>query len=230
MIRLAILGSRGIPATYGGFEVVAERIAKGLVERGWQVTVFCPHNQAYRGHAYDGIALRRVWHPPGGIGTLVYDGLSLLIASAGRFDAILMFGYGAGPFFLIPRLFRTPIVVNTDGLEWKRSKWSGLVKLYFRFADMERDLDEPNLRTPSHDFIDFAYRWSSGEPLDKIPLPPNIDIGDAIKAMKALYSLLRQLEFALRQARLPLLEVVSRLSRESRRTVARPCWSRHAVL
>jgi ATP-dependent RNA helicase HelY len=99
------------------------------------------------------------------------------------------------------RRYPTPAIAQTARL---------VRSLYFRFADMERDLDEPNLRTPSHDFIDFAYRWSSGEPLDKIPLPPNVDIGDAIKAMKALYSLLRQLEFALRQARLPLLEVVSR--------------------
>jgi ATP-dependent RNA helicase HelY len=82
--------------------------------------------------------------------------------------------------------------------------------LYFRFADMERELDEPNLRQPSHDYIDFAYRWASAEPLDRIPLPANVDIGDAIKAMKAVYSLLRQLEFALRQAHSPLLDVVSR--------------------
>jgi ATP-dependent RNA helicase HelY len=82
--------------------------------------------------------------------------------------------------------------------------------LYLRFADMERDLDEPNLRRPSHDYIDFAYQWATGEPLDRIPLPANVDIGDAIKAMKALYSLLRQLEFALRQARSPLLDPVSK--------------------
>jgi ATP-dependent RNA helicase HelY len=81
--------------------------------------------------------------------------------------------------------------------------------LYFRFADMEKDLDEPNLRQPSHDYIDFAYRWASGEPLDKIPLPANVDIGDAIKAMKALYSLLRQLEWALRQAKHPLSDPVT---------------------
>jgi len=135
MASLAILGSRGIPAKYGAFEVAAEKIAQGLLEKGWSVTVFCPHSQAYRELSYRGIALRRVWHPPGGAGSLIYDGLSLLIASAGRFDAILMFGYGAGPFFLIPRLFRTPLIVNTDGLEWKRSKWPWSVKLYFQFAE-----------------------------------------------------------------------------------------------
>ena len=91
--------------------------------------------------------------------------------------------------------------------------------LYFRFADMEKDLDEPNLRTPSHDFIDFAYRWSSGEALDQIPLPQNVDIGDAIKAMKSLYSLLRQLEWALRQAKLPLLDPVSKAVAQMERDV-----------
>jgi len=100
-----------------------------------------------------------------------------------------------------PRRYPTPAIAQTARL---------IRSLYFRFADMERDLDEPNLRSPSHDYIDFAYRWSAAEPLDRIPLPANVDIGDAIKAMKAVYSLLRQLEFALRQAKSPLLEAVSR--------------------
>jgi len=100
-----------------------------------------------------------------------------------------------------PRRYPTPAIAQTARL---------IRSLYFRFADMERDLDEPNLRQPSHDYIDFAYRWASGDPLDRIPLAANVDIGDAIKAMKALYSLLRQLEFALRQAKSPLLETTSR--------------------
>ncbi|TMG59372.1 MAG: DEAD/DEAH box helicase [Chloroflexi bacterium] len=100
-----------------------------------------------------------------------------------------------------PRRYPTPAIAQTARL---------IRSLYFRFADMERDLDEPNLRSPSHDYIDFAYRWASGEPLDRIPTPPNVDIGDAIKAMKAVYSLLRQLEFALRQAKSLLLETVSK--------------------
>jgi len=109
-----------------------------------------------------------------------------------------------------PRRYPTPAIAQTARL---------VRSLYFRFADMEKDLDEPNLRQPSHDYIDFAYRWSAGEPLDQIPLPSNVDIGDAIKAMKSLYSLLRQLEFALRQARSPLLDVVSRAVAQMERDV-----------
>ena len=98
------------------------------------------------------------------------------------------------------RRYPTPAIAQTARL---------VRSLYFRFADMEKDLDEPNLRAPSHDYIDFAFRWASGEALDRIPLPANVDIGDAIKAMKALYSLLRQLEFATRQAKSPLADTVT---------------------
>ena len=109
-----------------------------------------------------------------------------------------------------PRRYPTPAIAQTARL---------VRSLYFRFADMESDLDEPNLRQPSHDYIDFAYRWAAGEPLDKIPLPPNVDIGDAIKAMKSLYSLLRQLEWAVRQAKSPLFETVARAVAQMERDV-----------
>ena len=108
------------------------------------------------------------------------------------------------------RRYPTPAIAQTARL---------VRSLYFRFADMESDLDEPNLRQPSHDYIDFAYRWSAGEALDKIPLPPNVDIGDAIKAMKSLYSLLRQLEWAVRRAKSPLFETVARAVAQMERDV-----------
>jgi ATP-dependent RNA helicase HelY len=98
-----------------------------------------------------------------------------------------------------PRRYPTPAVAQTARL---------LRAVYFRFADLEQDMDEPNLRPPSYDYIDFAYRWASGEPMNTIPLPPNVDIGDAIKAMKGLYSVIRQLEFALRRTKAPLLSTV----------------------
>jgi ATP-dependent RNA helicase HelY len=119
-------------------------------------------------------------------------------------------GRGRGAAAAGPRRYPTPAIAQTARL---------VRSLYFRFADMEKDLDEPNLRQPSHDYIDFAYRWSAGEPLDKIPLPANVDIGDAIKAMKSLYSLLRQLEFALRQAKSPLLDTVTRAVAQMERDV-----------
>jgi hypothetical protein len=117
-----------------------------------------------------------------------------------------------------PRRYPTPAVAQVARL---------MRSLYFRFADLEQDLDEPNLRQPSHDFINFAYEWAAGEALDAIPLPAAVDIGDAIKAMKGLYSVLRQLEWALRQPVQPetdghvasLLPVVSEAVRAMERDV-----------
>ncbi len=94
-----------------------------------------------------------------------------------------------------PRRYPTPAVGQVSRL---------LRSLYNRFAELEQDVDEPNLRPPSHDYIDFAYHWALGDPMDSIPLPNNVDIGDAIKAMKSLYSTLRQLDHALRESGHPL--------------------------
>jgi ATP-dependent RNA helicase HelY len=108
------------------------------------------------------------------------------------------------------RRYPTPAIAQTARL---------IRSLYFRFAELEQALDEPNLRPPSHDFIDFAYRWAAGEPLDSIPMPPNVDVGDAIKAMKGLYSLLRQLEWALKVMKLPLAPVVKQAVEKMERDV-----------
>jgi ATP-dependent RNA helicase HelY len=108
------------------------------------------------------------------------------------------------------RRYPTPAIAQTARL---------IRSLYFRFAELEQALDEPNLRPPSHDFIDFAYRWAAGEPLDAIPMPPNVDVGDAIKAMKGLYSLLRQLEWALKVMKLPLAPVVKQAVEKMERDV-----------
>jgi len=108
------------------------------------------------------------------------------------------------------RRYPTPAIAQTARL---------VRSLYFRFAEMEEDLDEPNLRQPSHDFIDFAYRWATGDALDSIALPANVDIGDAIKAMKGLYSLLRQLEWALKVMELPLAPVVKQAVEKMERDV-----------
>ena len=109
-----------------------------------------------------------------------------------------------------PRRYPTPAVAQTARL---------IRALYLRFADLEADLDEPNLRPPSYDHVDFAYRWAEGEPIDSIPPATGVDIGDAIKAMKSLYSLLRQLDWALRQSESPLAAPVREATRRMERDV-----------
>ncbi|MGQ0815871.1 MAG: DUF1972 domain-containing protein, partial [Gemmatimonadota bacterium] len=134
-MRIAILGSRGIPAKYGAFEVCAERLALGFTERGHQITVYCPADQEYQDAFYHSVRLVHIKHPRAAVGPLVYDVSCLRHAVAEKPAAIIMLGYGASPFFFLTRRRGIPLIVNTDGLEWKRSKWPPAVRVYFRLAE-----------------------------------------------------------------------------------------------
>ncbi|MGZ4861327.1 MAG: DUF1972 domain-containing protein [Halobacteriota archaeon] len=136
---IAVIGSRGIPAKYGGFETFVERIAPSLVEDGYEVWASCegtdpPHLSTYKGvklFYFPIKPFRRVFYET------LYDIFALARASV-TCDSLLMLGYGSGFFFFIPKFFRKNIFVNVDGMEWKREKYNKLEKaaLYFseRFA------------------------------------------------------------------------------------------------
>jgi ATP-dependent RNA helicase HelY len=68
--------------------------------------------------------------------------------------------------------------------------------IYYRFSAREKDRGEENLRPLSSDYVNFTYDWCSGRPLTEIQAPADIELGDAIKALKGLYSALRQIEWA----------------------------------
>ena len=138
-MRIAVLGSRGIPARYGGFETFAERLSLGLVAKGHQVTVFCEANRessVERGEpAYKSVRLRYVSAPRLGLlHTILYDLFSLWLARTG-YDVVYMLGYGAAEFCWIPRLWGTEVWINPDGLEWARAKWGILARAYFRLME-----------------------------------------------------------------------------------------------
>ena len=137
-IRLAILGTQGLPAKYGGYETFTEELATRLVERGdYEVSVYCP---APRGtqrstSSYRGVQLLHIPIPSeGGLGNVLFD-VACIWDSLDRYDIVYMLGYGAAPFFPLPRLFGARMWVNLDGLEWKRTKWSRSIRSYVRIAE-----------------------------------------------------------------------------------------------
>lgn len=136
---IAILGSRGIPNRYGGFEQLAEHLSTALLDRGLDVTVYNPHWHPYLQSDYCGVRIRRIWCPERRLGAaahFIYDALCLLDACFRKYDAILELGYGsAAPFYLLfPSLCRR-IVTNMDGIEWKRTKWRPLVQRFAMWAE-----------------------------------------------------------------------------------------------
>lgn len=130
-MKVAILGSRGVPANYGGFETFAEQLGAGLVQAGIDVSVYCPEYQAYKDNDYKGIRLifvknyeyltkSRVLRA---VANLLYDVASLVRVSLSDVDVVYMLGYASGPALGIPRIFGKTMVVNPDGLEWKSKRW-----------------------------------------------------------------------------------------------------------
>lgn len=134
-LRLAILGTRGIPARYGGFETFAEELATGLCARGFDVTVFCESGEKPAPAVLQGVRLRYKSAPAlGPVQTILFD-LKCLWAARKGYDVVYMLGYGAAPFCLIPRLWGSEVWINPDGLEWARAKWGRMAKLYFRLME-----------------------------------------------------------------------------------------------
>jgi glycosyltransferase involved in cell wall biosynthesis len=136
-MRIAILGTRGIPASYGGFETFAEHLSTRLVARGHEVTVYCrAHYVSPRQLEYHGVRLKvlpTIRHKY--FDTVVHTFLSAVHAIPGRYDAALICNAANAPFTPILRLTGTPVAINVDGLEHKRKKWGSLGRRYYRFAE-----------------------------------------------------------------------------------------------
>jgi glycosyltransferase involved in cell wall biosynthesis len=137
-MKIAILGTRGIPASYGGFETFAEQLSTRLVARGHDVTVYCrAHYVSPRQIEYKGVRLKvlpTIRHKY--FDTVVHAGLSALHASSSRrFDAALICNAANAPFAPFLRAARVPVAINVDGLEHKRRKWNRLGKGYYRVAE-----------------------------------------------------------------------------------------------
>ena len=134
---IRILGTRGVPAAHGGFETFAEHLAPYLVERGWQVTVYCQEDGAGAVFEDDWRGVRRVRMPVatgGAAGTIVFDWKSTLHA-AGEKGLVLTLGYNTAVFCALYRLKGLKNVINMDGVEWRRQKWGALARTWFWLND-----------------------------------------------------------------------------------------------
>jgi glycosyltransferase involved in cell wall biosynthesis len=133
-LRIAILGTRGVPPRYGGFETFAAELGTRLVERGHEVTVYC-RRELYQGEpaVWRGIRrveLRSVRHKY--LETVSHSFVSALHAIGESYDVVLL--CNAANAFVVPlmRAARMPVAVNVDGIERKRKKWNALGRaVYF---------------------------------------------------------------------------------------------------
>jgi glycosyltransferase involved in cell wall biosynthesis len=133
-VRFAIVGTRGIPARYGGFETFAEELSTRLAERGHQVTVYGRERHAeptYRGVRLQYLPTIRHKY----FDTLAHTFLSTLHVLGSRYDALLYCNAANAIFTWMPRVLGMPVALNVDGLERHRKKWNALAKGWYRVSE-----------------------------------------------------------------------------------------------
>ncbi|NBB22834.1 DUF1972 domain-containing protein [Runella sp. CRIBMP] len=137
-MNIAILGTRGIPNYYGGFEQCAEYLALGLLKKGHKITVYNSHSHPYTESQWRGVDLIHCYDPEDKIGTagqFIYDLNCILDLRKRKFDVVLQLGYTSSSIWgwLLPR--HVAITTNMDGLEWKRTKYSNKVRKFLLWAE-----------------------------------------------------------------------------------------------
>ncbi len=170
-MRVAILGTRGIPASYSGFETAAEQLASRLTDRGHEVVVYCrPHVVDRRLTEWKGA---RLVHLPTVrnkyLDTFTHTFLSAIHAARTvKPDVALFFIAGNSPMCLITRRAGIPTVINVDGLDSDRSKWPGIAKTYLRFAERHAPDWADTALTDSHAVAEiFEQRY--GQRIGVVP-------------------------------------------------------------
>ncbi len=157
LLSIGILGTRGIPNRYGGFEECAEQLAVRLVQKGHRVSVYNPRAHEFRGETWRGVRIIRRWAPEtrlATVGQFAYDLACFNDARTRDFDVLLQLGYTSSSVWhrRWPQACRN--VVNMDGVEWTRAKYHPLARRFLKHAErlaaMHADVlvaDSPGIRS-----------------------------------------------------------------------------------
>ncbi len=179
-LNIALLGTRGIPASYSGFETCVEQLGQRLVQRGHQVTVYCrSHHITFPGKSYQGMRLIKLPTIANKyLDTMVHSFISSLHALTQHYDVALYFIVGNSLVTWIPRLVGTTTILNVDGLDWKREKWPPMAKKYIQFSERLATRLPNAFLTDSH-VVQAYYR-------DRFGLePPYIPYGSEVERVPA---------------------------------------------
>jgi len=135
-LKISIIGSRGYPYVYSGYETLVKNIGERMVTGGAQVTVYC-HSYLFeqKPKQLNGIHLKYIpTIKSKSLSQPIHSFLAFWHAAFSNADVVLVLNVSNGPFGLITRLFKKPTLINVDGLEWMRPKWKGFGATYFKWA------------------------------------------------------------------------------------------------
>jgi len=138
-MKIAILGTRGIPNNYGGFEQNAENLSIWWVKLGHDVTVYNPDEHPYKKSEWNKVKIKHIFSKESKLGiwgTFIYDYLCLSDAVKQKYDIILNLGYvPSALFFNLKVKTKAKFITNMDGMEWKRSKWKRILKEFIKYCE-----------------------------------------------------------------------------------------------
>lgn len=137
-MKIAIIGTRGIPNNHGGFEQFAEYFSIYLAGKGHEVSVYNSHNHPFQDKNFKGVNILHCYDPEFKIGTagqFLYDFNCIMDSRQRNFDVILQLGYTSSSiwYWMMPK--KSLIITNMDGMEWKRSKYSKKVRKFLKYAE-----------------------------------------------------------------------------------------------
>ncbi len=159
-MKIAILGTRGIPPRYGGFETLAAHLSQRLAARGHQVTVYCRKPFTAPGDCFDS-RVRRVILPTIShkyFDTAFHTLLSALHVSFTDADVILCCNVANSPWVWIPRLFGKPVALNVDGLDRKRRKWNFAGRAFLHLCEVLATVTPSRIVTDALQVRDYFLR------------------------------------------------------------------------
>jgi glycosyltransferase involved in cell wall biosynthesis len=132
-VRIALLGTRGVPARYGGFETCVEEVGRRLADLGHDVLVYCREDGPAEYLGMRRIELAAVHTKV--LETLSSTALGVVDVIRRRCDVAILFNAANAPLLPALRARRIPVATHVDGLEWRRAKWSGAGRRYYRAAE-----------------------------------------------------------------------------------------------
>ncbi|NNJ11448.1 glycosyltransferase [Chloroflexales bacterium ZM16-3] len=175
-MKIALMGTRGVPAAYSGFETCVEQLGLRLVDRGHEVTVYCrvPFI-TYTGTTYKGMRLVKIRAIQNKyFDTLVHSFVSSLHALGQGYDVCIYFIAGNSPVTWIPRLVGQKTILNVDGLDWKREKWPTFAKAYLQIAEWMATW-MPNVYLTDSTVVQGFYRDRFGNEPPYIPYGSDVE-------------------------------------------------------
>lgn len=171
MNKISILGIRGIPANHGGFETFTEHFSLYLKNKGWDVTVYCQEDGMGPIFEDGWKGIRRVHIPvsqEGAKGTIVFDWKSTLHARK-RTGLILTLGYNTAFFCALYRLKGIKNIINMDGIEWQRDKWSFIERAWLYLNEKAGSLLGNHLVADHPEIKNHLARFISKKKITVIP-------------------------------------------------------------